>query len=422
MHVGIDFGTSNTSLAIVRDGSVSLATFQLFRESTPSFRSVIYVTEEDQRPVMRAGPAAVEQYLAEKGSGRILQSLKSFLASSLFDGTRIGNVRFTLEELVGYFLRQLRQSAEVQFGDLGRSITLGRPVRFVGEENAEDETRALERLRRSAALAGFDEVRFDHEPLAAAYSYERGLVRDECLLVGDFGGGTTDFCVIQVGPEAKKLGSKERILGTSGVAVAGNIFDGRIVTNRIAPLLGRDESYRSMGGKDLPVPAWIFRKLASWHELSFLKEPKMLSILNELSVMAPKSSGLRNLVHLVRENLGYSLFRSVENVKMELTAAGESQLHMHDLPVPLSARVKARQFEDWIEDDLGKISFALDECLKRAQIGATKVDRVFLTGGSSFVPAVRRIFEKRFRPESISGGNELTSVAMGLALSAHATA
>lgn len=417
MHVGIDFGTSNTALSVSDGERSELATFSLFGEATASFRSVLYVSEESGRPVLMAGPRAIEQYLGDKGSGRMLQSLKSFLTSRLFEGTRIYDRRWTLEELIGFFLRELRKAAEAQFGPLGGSVTIGRPVVFVGGEGEKEETLALDRLRRSAAVAGFDDVRFTYEPLAAARAYEQRLGRDETLLVGDFGGGTSDFCVIRVGPRASTLPPNERILGTSGVPIAGNIFDGRIVTHYLAPFFGRGGTYRSMGGKVLPIPDWIFQRLASWHEIGFMRETRTLSSLHELAVLAEESAPLLRLITLIEENLGYSLFRAVEESKVELSRTEKTRFAFQELTPGIDVAVVRPVFEDLIERDVALIRQGLDRVLEASGCEPGAIDRVFLTGGSAFVPKVRGVFSSMFGAEKVSGGNELTSVASGLSLS-----
>ena len=166
---------------------------------------------------------------------------------------------YRLEQLIGILLGRLREEAEAALGEPVTAAVVGRPVRFVGAADAEDEALALTRLRAALTNAGFRSVRFEYEPIGAARHYERGLERDELLLIGDFGGGTSDFSLLRVGPVARGGGAGS-ILGNAGVDVAGDAFDGKIVRHCVAPLLGRGAEFVSCFGRRLPVPAWLERK------------------------------------------------------------------------------------------------------------------------------------------------------------------
>ena len=204
--LGIDFGTTNSALALADPRTPEQSQLVLHDRpgSTPSgtFRSVLFfehaVLGSGKRPPALAGPHAIERYLATGGSGRLLQSLKSFLASPLFSATSIDGQRFTLEELIGALLRNLRESAERTVGELPKTAVFGRPVRFVNADPSQPESFPLDRLRKAAAIAGFEDVQFEYEPVAAALHYERTLTADELVLIADFGGGTTDFTLIRV--------------------------------------------------------------------------------------------------------------------------------------------------------------------------------------------------------------------------------
>ena len=267
--LGLDFGTTNSAVGAVRaDGGCVLARFHDGHDLSSTFRSVLHFSADghgpNRRPAASAGPRAVETYLDEGAAGRVLQSLKSYLASRLFGETSIYGWRFTLEELIAIILRELREAARDQLGDPATRVLLGRPVHFVvGEEaqtDPERDAQALERLTRAAMLAGFEEVEFEYEPVAAAFEYERGLDHDELVLIGDFGGGTSDFCLVRLGPSARR-DRGGGILGVDGVPVAGGAFDGRLVRHVVAPRLGLGSVRRTEHGKDLPVPVWIYGRL-----------------------------------------------------------------------------------------------------------------------------------------------------------------
>ncbi|MEI8254354.1 MAG: Hsp70 family protein [Deltaproteobacteria bacterium] len=423
--IGLDFGTTNSALAIAgAGGDVSLAQFAHARGAGPTFRSVLFFDGEPaargQRPGAVAGPRGIDRYLEASGAGRLLQSLKSFVASPMFRATSIFGVTFTLEELIAVLLTQLRIEAEGQFGPLGRRIVLGRPVRFVNSEPETTDQFPLERLRAAAALAGFDDVVFEYEPVAAAYFYEASLDHDELVLIADFGGGTSDFSLMRVGPGVRARGrTAADLLGTEGVGLAGDAFDSEVVDRVIAPRLGKGSAYRSyFDGKSIPVPPWIFDKLRRWHHLSFLKSRETMHFLREMRATAIEPAQIDALLHVIDDGLGYALYHAVEGSKCALSSAPETTLAFDDAPVSISQHIARATFEGWIDDELAAITASVERLLASAGIAAQDVDRVFLTGGTSFVPSVRKIFAIRFGAGRISAGNELTSVAAGLALRA----
>ena len=420
--IGLDFGTTNSAIAVARDGEVELAQHRLFGTPTTTFRSLLYLSI-DERESMRvpgvfAGPAAIEQYLEEGATGRFVQSLKSLLPSPTFESTQVLGTSYTLEELIALIVGSLRARAEAQFGALDGVVVAGRPVAFVGADTPEEDARAEARLRDALALAGFPEVVFELEPIAAAYSYARRLTTDETLLVADFGGGTSDFCVQRVGPGAATLPARERILATDGVGLAGDRFDARIVEARIAPLLGRGGQYRGMTGEAFDIPDWLYRKLASWHDLSFLRSGKPLETLRDMARYADAPEKLASFLTLVENNLGYYLYDAVEATKRGLSDESEARLAFDDAGLDIDERITRGDFEGWIQDELDQICLALDRCLGKAGTSPSDIDRVFMTGGTSFVPAVRELFEDTFGPEKLADGEALSSVATGLALRA----
>lgn len=421
--IGLDFGTTNSALAWSTGEGSTLVRFAAADGPTPTFRSVLYFDrgEDGTAPVeTSAGPRAIERYLeSEEKNGRLVQSLKSFLASRLFESTRIFGRSHRLEGLIGSLLRSLREEAERQLGEPVRRAVVGRPVRFVHAREASDEELALVRLRAALHNAGFADVVFEFEPVGAAYHYESRLDADELILIADFGGGTSDFSLIRVGPSYRGGGRrKQSILGNAGVPVAGDAFDGKIVRHLVAPRLGRGDEFRSLFGRVLPVPGWIYGHLERWHHLSFLKSPKTLRLLMDLRGDAIEPERLDALLHVVDRDLGFLLFRAVEEAKVALSERDETRFRFEHEDLVIDEPVSRTEFEGWIAEELAAIEEGVDGLLAAAGRTPGDVDRVFLTGGSSFVPAARRIFEERFGAEGLRFGGELTSVASGLALRA----
>lgn len=415
-RIGLDLGTTNSAIAVVGDdGAVRLASFDHASGTTETFRSLLYFGN-GEKPV--GGPRAIDRYLAAAGEGRLIQSMKSYLADSTFQATNIYGRTTSLVELLAVLLRELRASAEAKLGPLGSRAVVGRPVHFVTEKDEEDETLALGRLRAALEQAGFTEIELEYEPVAAAKFYESTLDHDELVLIADFGGGTSDFSLVRVGPGQRDRGP-ERILGNDGVGIAGDALDARLMQKLVAPKLGMGTTYRSlMGDKDLPVPVWIYSRLLRWHHLSFLKSKKNLEMLEGIASQAKDDKDIRALLHVLENDLGYHLYRAIEKTKVTLSSAEEAVFRFSDDPLEIEAPVTRREFESWIEEEMAKMASCVDRLLARAGVAPGDVDQVFMTGGSSFVPAVRRIFEERFGPAKLRTGGELVSVASGLALRA----
>jgi hypothetical chaperone protein len=413
--IGIDFGTTNSVVAVLeQDGSVAVRRHILDGAAVDVFRSILCFWNEELpgRSVLHeaAGPAAIASYLDDPLESRLIMSMKTYLAQRSFSETRIFKRRFTLERLVATFLTAL-------LGDVARPealkntpIVVGRPVRFAGELT--DDAFGAERLRASYAAAGLPDVRLAFEPEGAGYRFARGVTREATVLVGDFGGGTSDFSVMRFEPAPTR---RVVPLGHAGIGIAGDVFDYRIIDNVVSPLLGKGDSYRVMG-KRLPVPPDYYAAFARWHRLSLMRTPKILREIAEVAWGADHPERLKHLIALIDDERGYLLYQAVAAAKAALS---------HDATAPLSFRHKnfvvdtviARtDFEAWIADDLRRLAATVDQALANAGITADAVDHVFLTGGTSFVPAVRALFAERFGPDKLAAGGEFVSVAEGLAL------
>jgi hypothetical chaperone protein len=425
--IGIDFGTTNSTVGrAVGSAEVELVRFPTLAGETFSFRSILYLQQAKHGGRMQThawtGPAAIENYLAAENKGRLIQSLKSYLTDRSLTGTAIFGRHYTVEDLISRILTDLRRQAELQFKTPVAYAVVGRPVSFVGAETKEDNAFAVERLRKAFAAAGFEHVDFEMEPVAAAYAYESTLDHDELILIGDFGGGTSDFSLLHVGPNVRKRGRKPAdLLGNSGVGLAGDAFDARIVRKLVSPALGSESFARSMH-KVLPaVPAWIYANLERWHYLSFLRTANVVEILKSARLRALEPEKIEALITLIDEDLGFHLHQAVQRLKYELSRAEVAEFHFRDGSMDLKIAVTRSAFEGWIADELHTVEQCVDSLLARTGIDRREVDRVFLTGGTSLVPAVRRIFAQRFGEERIRTGNEFISVARGLALRAHET-
>jgi hypothetical chaperone protein len=421
--IGIDFGTTNSSIACANGSDeVQLARFPYLGSLTDSYRSLLYLQQAKENGVRTlkswTGPEGIEQYLSADTKGRLIQSLKSFLSSRNLQSTEVFGRRYTLEDLIARILRDLREKAEQQFGMRVTSAVVGRPVHFVGADSADDDNFAETRLRSAFESAGYESVVFEMEPVAAAHYYESTLDRDELILIGDFGGGTSDFSLVHVGPGVRRAkGESGSIIGNAGVGIAGDAFDAKIIRHLVSPALGAGSELRSLG-KILPVPNWVYIRLERWHHLSLLRGRDVLEMLQGVHAQSLEPEKIGALIHFIKENLGFQLHRAVQKVKSDLSNATRATFQFSDGFVDLATPVERASFEEWISEELEQISRCVDSLLTISGVVSKDVDMVFLTGGSSFVPAVRKIFETRFGKKRIRGGNEFTSVARGLALKA----
>lgn len=398
MHVGIDFGTTNSAVAVADDsGNINLVPLA----GASYWRTILYFEPGGK---LTAGAPAIARYLETGGEGRLVQSIKSHLASASFSKTVILGRRWALDDMIAAYLRLVRAAAPVE---LGSRAVIGRPVRYWGATDDEDDARAVGRMREACAKAGFTDVQFQYEPVGAAARYAARLDHQELIVVADYGGGTTDFSVIRAG------GGETTVLATGGLGVSGDAFDARVIDSIVAPELGRGTKYVTdeWGGEAL-VPAWLYSSLRRWHLLSFLKEEATQRLLTRVVEGAIEPKRIERFIQLVDEDLGLALHTAVEGSKVRLSQADQDRVALRAIELDLP--IMRDDFDQWISEDLDAIDDVLSKVLTDAGIEANQVDRVFATGGSSLVPAVRNRLRKRFG-DRLVGGEELTSVAWGLA-------
>ncbi len=406
--VGIDFGTTNTAVGLGQaNGEVRLAELAGPQGRVcQTWRTVLFF---EQGAPATGGALAVDRFLETEGDGRLMQSIKSHLASAAFKRTLILGRPFSLEDLIALFLKLLRQGVRE---DLGTQAVVGRPVRYWGAQTEADETRALTRMQDALQAAGFRDVVFEYEPVAAALRYASRLDHEELIVVADFGGGTSDFSLLRVGPKLVP-GARDAILATAGLGMGGDSFDARVIDAAIAPHLGLGTSYKDEFGQQTPVPASLFSQLRRWHYLSFLKEPATMRLLERIEHGTDAPEKIARMLDLVRDELGLPLHRAVEQTKVRLSAEAQGKFSFP--AISLDVPVDRSDFNAWITPELDAIDQTLDRMLQSAGVGAQDVDTVFATGGSSLVPIVRQRLAQRFGADKLVGGEELTSVAWGLA-------
>ena len=411
--IGLDFGTTNTvATSINADGAAEAVHFTHGDDAFDAFRSVLCFWQEHAgdapRTNVEAGPWGIEQFLELAGECRFIQSFKTFAASPLFTDTLIYGRRLRFEDLLSTFLRRVQAHGGSEFP---KRVVIGRPVKFAG--SAPDE--ALARTRYEAALhaLGFEEIHHVYEPVAAAYFFAQRLNADATILVADFGGGTSDFSVVRFSRNASGLNYQP--LSHTGVGVAGDAFDMRIVDHVVARAFGKGSEYMSWG-KVLPVPNGYFTKFSRWHELSIMRPSRDYRELQQLERSSLDPDKISAFLAFLDADAGYAMNRAVSAAKMHLSHADEAAFSFHVAGVDIERTVKRAEFETWIAPELAEIGACVDRALAEANLPESAIDRVFLTGGSSFVPAVRDLFESRCGAPKIEAGDQLVSIAYGLAL------
>jgi len=416
--LGLDFGTTNSVAAIAQDGHSELVEFVGDRANGAVFRSALcFWPEEGARGGLarEAGPWAIAEYLDFPEGCRFIQSFKSVAASPLFQHASIFDKRLTFEQLGGAFLERMVAHAGGQLDNPPARIVVGRPVEYAGSRPDE----VLARQRYDAMFERFGtEIHYVYEPLGAAFSYASRLTEPATVLVADFGGGTSDFSIVRMAAaDASGRSNTRRCepLGSAGIGIAGDRFDYRIVDHLVLPILGKGSGYRSFD-KILEIPRSQFAGFADWSRLALMRNRKTLTELAKLQKAALDPDAIGRMIAVIEKELGYALYDAVGRLKRMLSAQEEAHFHFESDDLLIELDVTRADFERWIAPDIARIETTVDAALTRAGVAPEDIDRVFLTGGSSLIPAIRAIFDRRFGSERIATGGELTSIAHGLAL------
>lgn len=414
--IGVDFGTTNTVVALARAGEPARAIpFAQPDGLSDIYRSVIAfekVTAGGAATVVsHAAAAAIQAFLTSAFELRFIQSFKSHVASRIFHDTRIFTRKYRFEDLLGEFLRLAIEAAGGALDEPPDRVIAGRPVAFVGAQP--DEALALRRYDAGYAQAGLPKPAFVYEPVGAAFWYAQRLARDATVLVGDFGGGTSDFSLIRF--ERRAGAVRATPIGYAGLGLAGDAFDYRIIDAVISPALGKGGRYRSMD-KILPMPVHFYGNFAKWHQLALLKSRETIAELEEIERAALEPEKIRAFLEIIRNDWGFSVYRAVTEAKVALSSAEAVPFRLRLGSLAIDREITRATFEGWIAPDLARVEATVDGLLAARSLAPGDVDTVFLTGGTAFIPAVRALFERRFGPERIGEGDNFQSVAYGLAL------
>jgi hypothetical chaperone protein len=414
----IDFGTSNSLLCGVTPDAVDEPlSLDAAASDASVFRSILFFSDDSQ---WYFGAQALSQYVAEGMRGRFMRSLKRFLPVPSFEETRIGSRNVKLQELIGVFLREMRRRANAHYGTDVRRALLGRPARFA--ENDENDALAEQRLREAAEFAGFDEVHFCPEPIAAAYDFQSRLREPKLVLVADFGGGTSDFTVARLTPGESEV----EVLAIGGVSIAGDAFDGSIMRHQVSRHFGADVKYKvPFGSNVLSMPRPLMEALCSPAETCLLAQRDIMAFLRDIksgSLGPDDKRHIDQLLCLVEDSLGFQLFESIEHAKRQLSDHQTARL-LFDYPgIELEENIARSEFERFSQPQADAILSSLDATLAQSGAGAAGVDLVCCTGGTARVAALASGIQARFGEEKLVRLRSLHSVIQGLGQRARALA
>lgn len=409
--LGLDFGTTNSVASLATpDGSTEAMSFSHNGEVFSACRSVLcfWRDEEEARAMMEIGPWAIDQFLELGGDCRFIQSFKTFAASPLFVSTVIQNRSWQFEDLLAAYLRRLSERGGAPWPD---RVVMGRPVRFAGAQP--DESLAQARYETALKRLGFETIHHVYEPVAAAFFYAQRLTEAATILVADFGGGTSDFSIIRFDPDGGKL--RAEALSHAGIGIAGDTFDQKIIEHVVAPLFGKHSTFRS-GEKTLPVPSSFYSRFAQWNQLSIMRHTRDYADLLKLLQVANEPTLIQAFIDFLDADASYLLYRAVAKAKGQLSQSNTAQFSLQARSLNIERNIARTEFDSWIAEDLSAIRKTVDLALTRAGLGAGGIDRVFLTGGTSFVPALRQSFEDQFGAGKVETGSQFVSIAQGLSL------
>ncbi|WP_316797000.1 Hsp70 family protein [Pedobacter agri] len=412
---GIDFGTTNSALSIYNEEKREIV-------DTISIPSLIYFTEaksfvDGESYVV--GENAIDAYLNDGMKGRFIKSIKQILSRTTFTETRIHNKRYTAADLVTLILKDLKSKADEIIGQNCSKAIIGRPV-FFDDDNTQKDTLAQTRLKKAAENAGFTDVRFQFEPIGAAFAYEKTITKKERVLVADLGGGTTDFTYLILDPE--KVGSKDRkndMIASGGIYIGGDSFDSAFMWDKGTPYFGKNTTYEATPGKVLNVPKSLFANICTWDKMNFFNGLKIQKEIEEYYYYSGNDPKFKNLITLIENNLGYSLFRSIEKTKIELSDQLISNFKYSNMDIKIDADISIDQYDSIIEKDVNKIEAYLNQFMDTYKINPQDIDCLFLTGGTSMVAAIQNLFKRKFPHIPLNSGDNFKSVAKGLAYSGY---
>lgn len=410
---GIDFGTTNSTLAIL-----DIQTNDIIKIFTTPSLLFFPDNQISKAPILYyVGEEAIDRYVESRMKGRFMKSIKRVLPNKSFIDTKILNRSYKAEDLVALVLLFLKKQADEFLGENIRTAIIGRPVVF--DEKPEKDKLAQERLSKAAVIAGFETFYFQMEPIGAAFTYERQIKKEELVLVADFGGGTSDFSIMKLNPNSINIPDRSGdMVAKGGIYIGGDSFDSDIMWHRGTPHFGRGVKEKWEEGKWLDLPLSYFTNICSWEKMNFLDSYKWRDNISKSYAFSDRDYRVKNLLTLIEKNLGYVFFKQIEKAKFGLTENDISELVFNEFDIKINELITIEDFEcEIINKNVSKIDSYLQEFLKSQNIQISDIDTVFMTGGTSLVRPLRNIFVRLFGQDKIKSGDNFNSVAKGIAYS-----
>lgn len=410
---GIDFGTTNSAISVSGGGVPQMIQITNGKDTVPS---AIFFDDNDGN--IYIGDEAYKKYREPFSAGRFMRSLKRILGTSMMaTGTQIHGKYVKFEDIIGYFIRYLKDTLDKSVGMHVTDVVLGRPVHF-RDNDASGDTMAQNQLEQIARNVGFQNIGFQYEPIAAAFSHERPLTSEHLALVIDIGGGTSDFTVIRLGPKLMyKIDRSDDILANTGIRIGGNDFDHAFAINKFMPLYGLGTMYRS-GDKILPVPNAPYVDLSTWVSVNRVYTSQVWNLMRGVQIGALEPQKISRMMEILQDNLGHTNLDYIEQVKIELSMC-DKVVHkfdfLSDCPI---ITTDVSEFVGAITSDVAKIQNSMNECVRMAKVKHTDIDMIILTGGSTQIPYVYNIVHDLFPNAIVSDTNKMASVGLGLAYDA----
>ncbi|HEU5100034.1 MAG TPA: Hsp70 family protein [Roseiflexaceae bacterium] len=440
MRIGLDFGTTTTVASVFDGRELRLIPLDPSDITPTVMRSVLLISRSGE---LMVGRTAIDHYTASNvgraieykdvmlgvlqmhfadmtitrdihavvdanAPARLFQSLKTALRDPSYTSTDVFGTRWSVEEVIAAFLREVRRRAEEYLGEPIDGATIGRPVHYTDTPAGDDLV--LARMRRACELAGMPNVSFLEEPVAAAYAFKQQLAEPRCVFVFDFGGGTLDTTVMLLDPR-----DRPAVLATGGVSIGGDLLDSRIVTGALLPYFGAGAV---LGPRKLPFPAFILEHLVDWQSIGELNRPNIWALVEQAMEAADRPHEMRALRALVRQNYGLPLYTAVEQTKRRLSSEPAATIALEYDDLAFEHELARVEFERLIGPEIRVIAGCVDQTLRDASARPADIDMALRTGGSSRIPRCVRLLADRFGAERLHAMDAFTSVGAGLGVAA----
>lgn len=409
--LAIDFGTSNSLAGAVQGGRrIEALALDPLAEDPTLMRTLLYFPDADH---CYYGAEAIQKFIELEMEGRLFRSFKSHLPNQNYLGSMVERRVLSLENLVGIFLLEIKKRAEKILGETISRAVIGRPAKYSMDEVADGF--ALHRMKKAAEFAGFKEVIFVPEPLAAALDYRRQLRQEKTILIGDFGGGTSDFTIMKISPRPFQ---KSDVLGVDGCSLAGDALDSVFMSERLNKSFGAQTTYRlPMSSNLLLMPSSVMERLNKPAHIVHLKEKETYHFICEVQKCALRNEdklSLQRLFTLIEDQQIFPFFEEIEKTKRELSQKATAQFAFDYPDLETKDVFSQVEFENWSHQIRDPIFAALDRCLRQAGLRDQDVDLVFLTGGTAHVPFIQKQFQNRFGADKLQAKTFFHSVLSGL--------